>query len=185
MVRIVWILLVLLVINGPLPAQEHSGPAADAPAETAQFDFLVGDWLAEYEASRPDGTTSQLTAHWRIEYILDGHALQDNWDVYDREGEKLGSGTMFRTFDAEKGHWTFVELTTWRLTLHSMWGEKQGDTMVMYEETTTADGAPALARRVFTHIGPDSFYWRYDVSTDEGKTWDENVAHMKATRKRQ
>lgn len=153
----------------------------NAPKETAQFDFLVGRWNAEYSATRPDGTTSSAIADWRIGYILNGYALQDKWSVSDNSGNVLGYGTMYRTYDATKGHWTMVEQTTWRLGFHHMTAEKVGDTMVMYETEETPDGTVQL-RRVFYNIEKDRFDWRIDISSDDGKTWQEGVSRMVCTR---
>lgn len=184
MKTLILFVLLNLVVSSPaiIFAQETFGklnPAA--PEETAQFQFLVGRWHAEYSGISSDGTVTKGTADWRIKYILNGFALQDEWSYSLPDGTIAGYGTMFRTFDAKKKEWTIVEQTTGNLEFNHMTAKKVGDTMVMYEEGETPEGKIHM-RRVFHNITRDSFDWRYDISRDGGKTWQENVARMKCTR---
>lgn len=176
MKRIIFSIVFILTVV-PLAITQEMPPEA-----AGQFDFLAGRWKAEYHVAGEDGPRLTLIAYWNIEPILDGRALRDDWKNYDLEGNYLGSGTMIRHYDEQKGHWVFAELTAWHPELNIMWGEKQGETMVMYENVTLRDGTEALARRVFSRIQPDSFHWRYDISRDNGKSWQENQAYMKVTR---
>lgn len=152
-----------------------------APPETAQFQFLVGRWDADYTGKRADGTIVKGRADWRIRFILDGYALQDEWEYMDVDGNVLSHGTMYRTYDTNLGKWTIVEQTTGNLHFNHMTAEKVGDTMVMHEEIETSNGK-LKARRVFYNITQDSFDWRVDISPDGGKTWNEGVATMAVKR---
>ena len=59
-----------------------AGPNPKAPPETAQFDFLVGDWECVIKTMKPDGSGYHARgATWRAEYILDGWAIQDWWGL--------------------------------------------------------------------------------------------------------
>jgi hypothetical protein len=69
----------------------------DAPPETVQFGRLVGVWQARQVSRTSDGSWSDdiTTADWIWRYILDGHAIQDEWivPVSRHECQGLLSGT--------------------------------------------------------------------------------------------
>jgi hypothetical protein len=77
----------------------------EAPAETAQFEFLVGAWDCTTKFMKPDGSGYSVgRAKWSGAYILDGWAIQDVWIGYSPEG-KENHGTNIRTFNPKKKKW--------------------------------------------------------------------------------
>ncbi len=186
------VLMTLLVAAGfwagPSFAQDGttgdcSGLNPNAPPETAQFAFLIGEWDAAIFQRSPAGEIQSATAIWRIFWILNGYAIQDTWIVYPAYGGEPNYGTMFRTYDAELGHWVIVEQTTLELEFKQMTAEQVGDTMVMTGEEETPRGR-VLTRRVLHNIREDSFDWRFDLSYDGGETWEEGLYTMRVTRRR-
>jgi hypothetical protein len=172
---------VLALLAAVSAAQDYGTRNPAAPPEVDQFAFLVGRWHCDFTGNRADGSVMKGTADWRIRWIIDGHALQDEWTFADENGTVLNHGTMFRTWDAGKGHWTIVEQGSTSPRFHFMTAEKVGETMVMHEEIETA-GGKIKARRVFHDITPDSFQWRVDISRDGGTTWQEGVQRMSCRR---
>ncbi len=142
----------------------------DAPPRTAEFDFLVGEWLAHITVPRPDTDPITATADWTIGYIMDGWALRDDWFVTLADGTIANFGTMFRTFDAAHERWTIVEQTTPEMEFTFMTAAPEGETMVMFEHAEGFDG-PLTGKRVFSRITPDSFLWRHFRTSDGGETW--------------
>jgi len=67
-----------------------SGPHPDAPAETAQFAFLVGDWDCAIRQMKPDGSGTNIrsfnprTRKWDNRW-LPASTLQ--WAYYEAEKE--------------------------------------------------------------------------------------------------
>lgn len=148
----------------------------NAPPETAQFSFLIGKWDARYSTRQADGGLYELKAIWEIGLILDGSALQDKWEIFDKKNRSLGHGTMFRTYNAETSQWEIVEITSWKPVYHHMTAKKDGDLMIMYEEHER-DGKVVKGRRVFSDIKRESFRWDYQELNPESSQW-QNVSNM-------
>lgn len=178
-------LLIIAVSAGSLICQEISGPNPSGPPELAQFAFLVGTWQTDYISHLPEQPEQRYPVVWTISWILEGNALQDSWTVSSPHGQHLLTGTMFRSWNNEEKKWEFVEQTSVRPMFHHMWGEKVGETMVMYEEITMPNYGKVQARRVFSNITADTFRWQMDIKPENSDTWITNIASMEATRIRQ
>jgi hypothetical protein len=161
-----------------------NAPNPNAPAELAQFAFLVGEWDAQAYRIGADGKEVQFGyADWRISYILNGFAIQDVWIYKTLATGEVEYGTMFRTYCPEAGHWTMVEQRHSDLKFLFMTAEKVGETMVMRGELDTPQGKVPF-RRVFYNIKRDSFEWRTDFSSNGGKTWNEGAFFLRVTRRK-
>jgi hypothetical protein len=150
--------------------QDYGKLNLDAPAETAQFDFLVGSWHIEINTKNAEGETVDLNVEWTIRYILGGWTLQDNWTVYNDTGRILNYGTMYRTYNKTIGTWTIVEQVTPTLEFEFMTAEKEGEAMVMYEHENSFEGK-LRGKRVFYNISDNSFDWQHYSTEDDGVTW--------------
>ena len=78
-------------------------PRRCAAPEFHQFDFWIGDW----EVQNPDGSKAGSN---RIEPILGGCALQENWS-----GAGGGSGKSYNMYDRRRKVW------------HQTWVDAQGN----------------------------------------------------------
>lgn len=167
-------------------ASAHQAPAAgfgrlspDAPPETAQFGFLVGEWSCETRAMRPDGSLQDGPgATWTGYYVLGGWAIQDDWTSVGPDGKPF-RGTNVRSFNPKSGKWDNRWLPSGSLQWKYFEAEQVGDTMVM----TGGEGADSQGRRfvdrnTFYEIGERAWRWRKDRSFDGGETWIEGVAHI-------
>lgn len=178
-----WIGLILLSIAA---AMAHSIDARDfgklnpeAPPETAQFAFIVGEWDCVTRFMKPDGNGySEGRAKWTGYFILDGWAIQDDWLSFLPNGAK-GLGTNIRSFNPQTGHWDNRWLSSGNLQWKYFSAEKVGDTMVMTGEGEDARG-PFVDRNIFYDIGADQWKWRKDRSWDGGETWFEGIGHIEA-----
>lgn len=107
-------------------------PTDESPCsgeEYRQFDFWIGDWEVLDEAGTPQGTN-------RIEQILGGCALQENW-----VGAEGSTGHSFNTFDKNSGRWhqTWVDGNGLLLLLDG--GLEEGS-MVLSGPGVSRDGDP-------------------------------------------
>jgi len=81
----------------------HLNP--DAPPETSQFAFLVGQWDCAVHTMNPDGETFRdSTATWTGYYILDGWAIKDDWMTRRPDGTAF-HGTNIRSFNPRTHTW--------------------------------------------------------------------------------
>jgi hypothetical protein len=171
----------LIACLAPLSAQEKEVRFnSNLPGEISQFEFLLGEWDAQYTTELSDGSKNQLKVIWEIKLILDNSAYQDNWEIFDMRGQSLGHGTMFRAYSQKNKQWEIVEITSWKPEYHHMTARKEGENMVMYEEQER-NGKKIKARRVFSDIRRDSFRWDYEEWDDAVKKWS-TVSHMDVKR---
>ena len=108
-------------VNVPSPTSSQAERADRAPCSTPehhQFDFWIGEWNVITEDGRQAGAN-------RIERILDGCVLQENWT-----GANGMRGQSFNIYSAADGKWhqTWVDTTGLRLELH---GGMQDGRMVL------------------------------------------------------
>lgn len=154
----------------------------EAPPETAQFAFLIGDWDCVTKFMKPDGSGYSLgRARWSGSYILDGWAIQDYWIGYGPDGKEK-HGTNIRTFNPETRKWDNQWVAAGVLQWVYFEAEQVGDTMVMIGGEGTDPNGDYVDRNTFYEIEKDSWRWRKDRSYDGGETWFEGVGFIDATR---
>jgi len=164
---------------GP-PARDHGTLNPAAPAETAQFSFLVGTWDCATRFMRPDLSWNEGKATWTGYYILDGWAIQDDWVGHKPDGSD-SYGTNIRSFNKRTGKWDNRWLPQGSLEWAYFEAEKVGDTMVMTGHGKDGRGE-FIDRNTFHDIGPDGWKWRKDRSYDGGESWIE-IGFITATRR--
>ena len=133
------------------------------------FDRFVGTWDTDYTHFGTDGAVSERFAGEVIfGWILDGRAMQDVWIAYPRgERKERSIGTSIRFFDANAGLWNVIWISPEGSIVTTVRGGAVGDRIVL--EGENLDGS--RRRWSFNDIGPDSFTWRGEGSTDQGTTW--------------
>ncbi len=148
----------------------------EAPPETAQFAFLIGEWSCKTRGMKPDGSMHDgPDATWTGTWILDGWAIQDTWQS-SAPGSK--PGTNIRSFNPKTGKWDNRWLAAGTLQWKYFEAEQVGDTMVMTGEGFDANERPIVDRNTFYEISEDSWKWRKDRSFDGGENFFEGVAHI-------
>lgn len=147
--------LLCLAVPWPLLSQQQP-PRCDEP-EFRQFDFWVGDWIVENPAGQPIGTS-------RIERILDGCVIQENWN----EG-RPGSGKSFNTWDRQTRRWhqTWVASGGALLLLD---GAFENGAMVLQGERETTRGH-VWNRITWRPLEGGVVQQLWEISTDSGRTW--------------
>lgn len=124
-----------------------------------QFDFWLGDW-AVYHA-----TADTIVGHNKIESILNGCVIQENWT-----GATGFSGKSLNTFNPIDSTWNQVWVDVSGATYHFK-GKLIEGAMVM-NGATTYKGKPILFEMSYTpdiNTGHVRQIWKQ--SSDEGETW--------------
>ena len=90
------------------------GPSADAPAEMQQFGRFVGVWKCTTYARQRDRSwkANDWENTWSWYWVLDGHAIQDVWDVSPDATTGWSTGTNVRIYDPQSGYWRVAWTTT-------------------------------------------------------------------------
>ena len=154
-------LVMLLAFAGIAPAVAQAPPMPDCSAsEHRQFDFWVGHWNVT-QAGKPAGDN-------RIESILDGCALQENWT-----GASGFRGRSLNLYNRERGQWEqfWIDSTGGRLLLR---GGLRDGAMVMEGVADKPDDTTGIARRdrvTWTPAADGSVRQLWEASVDDGETW--------------
>lgn len=186
---------ILLLMMGALPvhtAEVETGNSRragvfgalneNAPDETEQFEFLIGEWNCTTKSLKPDRSGFvEGEGRWVGYYILDGWAIQDDWSSPAPSGQ-IFHGTNVRSFNPQTGKWDNRWLAAGSLQWKYYEARKQGDTMVMTGGEGKDPNGDFLDRNVFHNITENSWSWRKDRSYDGGETWFEGVSFIEATR---
>lgn len=157
--------------------EQESGKASpNAPAALSRFAFLVGKWRCEARVRAAEGGWQTLPGTWNGRFILEGHAIADEYRMTDPSGKLLVLGMNLRTYDAAKQTWNMK----WLNALAGRWvdlgPEELGGVSLDGRSITYVLEEPVAAhaytRATYTDISEKHFTWRGEKS-DDGKTWSE------------
>lgn len=76
-----------------------------ARSELERFAFLVGRYNCEARLRLPTGEWQTFGAIWEGRWILNGHAIADEYMMFGAEGELLVLGLNVRAYDAAAKQW--------------------------------------------------------------------------------
>ncbi len=145
------------------------GPRSAVGTQAHIFDGFVGTWHCDYTHFNEDGTVKErYPGHLTFGWILQGQALQDVWtgDKGDGRGE-WQVGTSVRFFDPSADMWTVVWILPEAAAVVTVSGGEVDGRIVL--EGVNADGS--RRRWSFHDVRDDSFTWRGERSTDDGRSW--------------
>jgi len=136
-------------------------PPACTSAQHRQFDF----WLGQWDVTNPAG---QLAGHSRIESILGGCVLLENWD-----SPSGVSGKSFNLFNGDSGHWEQFWVDNSGARLHLAGGLEGGKMVLRGEQDKPGaqTGQKQHERITWTPNADGSVRQHWETSTDDGKTW--------------
>lgn len=146
-----------------------------APAEVAQFDFLIGDWNVQITWFPPQGEPNTYAAKWHNHWINDGFDVMQEW-----RGPYI-TGTEFRHFDPALGYWVGRNLYVGRSWVDTT-ARIEGENMVVVIEGGNPQEGAFLNRETYYDISPNQWRMKSDRSFDDGKTWEKGRYEMIATR---
>ncbi len=151
------------------------------PKELGRFAFLIGNWRFDARFKSESGEGATFHGTWTGRYILDGHAIADEYRMLGPGGEVAVFGMNFRVYDAAKKVWNIKWLNaldgTWTdLTPEEFGGAKFEGQSVSYifrePAGATRGWATTYTRATYTSVSPTLFTWRGDKS-DDRTTWKE------------
>lgn len=180
-----------LLVATALPcahAQHGAALPANAPArESAQFDFLLGQW--ELEVTPKVGGLAalihgapKLVGSWKAWRAFDGFGIDDELRIVDASGNPLTLAHAQRVWDPKARQWLVGTLDVYRARLTSASAQWQDGEMRVTGSGSGADGKPYLTRARFYEIGAERFRMRQDRSADNGASWEEGTLNIVARR---
>jgi len=120
-----------------------------------QFDFWLGEWNVIWGE---DGKGTN-----RVERILDGKIIQENFSAPDLHGMSISS------FDTERGLWcqTWVDSNG---TYLDFTGKFEDGSMILSRDAIVK-GQACKQRMVWYDIRENQLEWNWERSDDNGKSW--------------
>ena len=161
-------LLSAVLLAAPAQAQQTPAPANKPPpppdckaAEFRQFDFWIGEWTVPAPGGKPPG-------HSRIESILDGCVILENW-----QGGSGYTGKSFNLYNRDTGRWEQFWVDTTGSRLHLVGGLVDGK-MVLEGKQDKPNAKTGLTQRErisWTPNADGTVRQLWETSIDDGKTW--------------
>ncbi len=163
-----------------LPHQQLLDPAfakldPHAPPELAAFAFLIGSWQCNAKIKSSSGDWQRFEAQWLGRFILDGHAIADEYRMTTLSKELTVLGMNIRTYNSATRTWSikWLDALTGAWTdlvspdlggVHIKRGNGRGSSITYAFKEPTA--THPYTRATYTTHSPTHFTWKGDQSTD-------------------
>jgi hypothetical protein len=149
----------LIIISLVFVGQQVSAQLAKNP-ENSQLDFWKGKWDL-YSNGSQFGVSN-------VDTVLDGYAIQEDFVEFPPDPFHGMSWTTYNS-DTKKWEQTMVD----NQGHHSFFiGEFKEGEVTFIRNFKNKKGEDRIQRTTFYNILPDNFDWRFDASSDGGKTWN-------------
>lgn len=160
--------------------------------EHQEFDFWLGSWNIKQKILKADGTWFESKAKTKVTKILDGCAIQENWEgevQFFWEGmtnpEKIKALSV-RSFDVKTKKWTIYWMDTQSPQFTIFEGNFNNGKGEFYRKITDENGKQTIIRITFSEIKSNSVRWDLAVSSDDSKTFSTLwIMEMRRREKRQ
>ncbi len=138
------------------------------------YDWLVGSWNVEAIDYLDSKEVIKSQGEWYFAYTLEGRAIQDVWiapkrslRTPDLRQPRNRYGSTIRYFDTEKKKWCIHWFNPISSTISKLYGWKENNKLI--HEGKDEDGN--IMRWTFEDITENSFHWKGEISSDDGKTF--------------
>lgn len=151
---------------------------AGPPQESADFDFLLGEWACEVARFDERGKESRThRAVWRARPLASGRIVFDETISFDREGREIASMATLRTYSPGTARWEMTFLLAHQPALPiSFTGQRVGNEMWLEVRPAGVPEAPPIAKVRFFDIAADRFEWEQHTSFDGGVRFRRTVS---------
>ena len=148
-------------------AKTIAGMSKDAPPQTRQYTFLLGDWKVEAEAMKPDQTWTKGGGKMHVAFADDGVTLVEDM-VLRLEGLGEFEGQNRRVYNPDAGQWDVRWTPKGQDTVFEIVGKKVDGKMVEYSSGSDQYG-PFKDTVYYTDVKKNSFkVWMDRVYTETG-----------------
>ena len=135
----------------------------DAPPETEQFAFMIGEHLCTDRLRNAEGEWVEQQKIWTGRYYLNGHAIRDDtW-------RSAASTSNIRAYDADSEEWVVTFFSAPGAGSAAEWrGNQEADAMVVRQPQTAPNGTEGVSRLTFSDISDEGFEWKGEFVAAEG-----------------
>ena len=183
-------ILVAVLIISPAVAQDIAPPrtcdygtlSLEAPKETEQFAFLIGDYKIHLHSWQGDAWSPPMpgkTARWNGRYGLGGMAIIDEWfnpDPAQDATNGSGQGINVRMYDPEAEEWDMMWVATGTHQVQDLRAKIIADKLTMWQVYPERENF----RAEFNFVDED--HWnRVSFTRDDEGEWTQDFL-LAATR---
>ena len=154
--------LFLILISIKMTAQNSSQIKPCSAPEASQFDFWIGDWNLTWN------DTSHGTNH--VLKVMDGCTVNENFN--NPVANYLGQSWSVYNPNYKIWQQTWVDNTGGYIALTGKY--ENGIMTLSTESRKLPDNSEIVFQMVYYHITLQRFDWKWQSSTDGGKTWKIN-----------
>ena len=149
-----------------------------SPRELGAFDFLVGRWQGTGQTRLGSGRVAEYPVSWVGRYVLDGMAIADEVRAPNQDGTPL-LGITLRQYDDGRRTWVVEYINVTDSFIRKQVSGTAGSVVIDGNTVTIASESPGMSiRERYIVADRDHFVYRLDVSTDNGRSWDEGPIVM-------
>jgi hypothetical protein len=144
-----------------------------APAESRQFDFLIGNWDVAATRYKEDGSVLfHYRANWNAKYLNEGRMIVDDFKALGPAGQTISSYVTLRTYSEATHRWEMTGLAALQPAASAEWHGEWKDGEMLLDASGKDPAGNAIRTQIrFFNITKNSFAWESRTSRDEGKTW--------------
>jgi Protein of unknown function (DUF1579) len=148
-------------------------PQCSTP-EHRQMDFWLGDWDALVRSPKAPGSEEWLEARGSNHITRGDNGCSVVEDFHAAGPSQPWTGRSVSQFSPRQGKWrqTWVDESNAYLAFT---GGPEGKDFALYGEAFAQKGVERQMRMVFSNIRADAFSWRWEATTDGGKTWSPQI----------
>ncbi len=152
------------------PKHLYGLPASTRAEESAQFDFLIGEWDSSHDIVVAPGQNAQFPVNSTAVYTMNGHAiLEYSWYDVDSSFPEAAT-TIVRIYNRAMRHWESLYVNNRANSMLHFGGRKEGEDIVLHNFDIDARAA-TIPNYVFHDIEKDQYRWLGRNSTDRGASW--------------
>jgi hypothetical protein len=152
-------LLCVVLLSYPLFSMAQATAESCSGSEHKQFDFWLGEWDLRWGDDGARGTNV-------ITRILDNCIIHEHFNGGDSMPLR---GMSYSAYDPETGKWRQTWVDNNGTYLDFTGGMTDGK--MILERSFTRAGKILQQRMIFRDIRTDSLVWDWQLSEDNGKTW--------------
>jgi hypothetical protein len=150
----------------------------NAPKELGVFSFLIGKWQGTGKTSLPDGKVAEFGGlSWIGRYVLEGTAIAVEMHAAYPDG-RPALGFTFLQYDARGKTWVVEFLNVSDSFLRKQVNGGSGAVHVDGRTVTVVSEGPTAIREHYLVVDQNDFIYRLDLSTDNGRSWNEGQIEM-------
>jgi len=161
MKKLISLLLILIyVLTGNII---YSQDKPCSSIEASQFDFWLGEWKLEWQNEKGISETGTNT----ISKTMGGCVIEENFSTDDNSF----IGRSISVYNPNKQYWqqTWVDNSGAYMDFTGVYNDRK---MILSRRIINKLGREVIQRMVFYDIQQNEFWWNWESSSDEGKSWN-------------